>query len=146
LLKYAVAGLLLAVVVALGGIALISQINEPDAEAGPAPVVTVTVDEDGVSPAAVTIDRDRLVELRVTNLAAGSRVVELDHPAVESLPAAQNPLDGITSVPLPGLRFVVLTGGTNGWLVRIKESGTYEVTIAIPNRPETARTITLTVD
>lgn len=146
MLKYAVAGLILAVIVGLGGIALISRINEPHAEAGPAPLVTVMVDESGVSPAAVRIDRDRLVELRVTNLARGSRVVDLDHPAVESLPVAQNPLDGITSVPLPGLRFVVSTGETNGMLVRVKESGTYEVTIAITNRPETARTLTLTVE
>lgn len=146
MLKYAVAGLILAVIVGLGGITLISQFNEPGAEAGPAPLVTITIDENGVSPASVTIDRDRLVELRVTNLAAGARIVALDHPDVESLPAAQNPLDPITSVPLPGLRFQVLTGGTRGMLVRIEKSGTYEVTIGIPGRPETARTLTLTVD
>lgn len=146
MLKYAVAGFVLAVGVALGGIALISQVNEPDAEAGPAPLVSVTVDETGVAPTTVRISRDRLVEFRVTNRAQGSRLVELDHPAVESLPVSQDPLDGITSVPLPGMRFVVPTDATSASLLRVDEPGTYEITIGIPNRPDTTRTVTLTVD
>lgn len=144
-LKYMLFGLVPVAVLFVAGFLVLARYNKSNAEAGPAPVVLLRVDDAGVTPDHLDIERGRLIELRLENATTSIRILRSDSEDVEQLPVQSAPFDKhAASVPAPRLLLSAGTG-TGATLVRFKKSGEYTLQVDAPGRDGTLRMVTVTV-
>jgi hypothetical protein len=141
LVSFAVMALLAA---ALFGV--IAWLNGDDAAAGPPVLIAVNVREGVVDPPTITVERGRLVNLRIFN-ESQDLIVAAASGGIEQLPpeTATFDLDAQTQ-PLPRLELRVPGRGVNQAYVRFNDGGRRDVRIETPGRPETAQTLTVVVE
>lgn len=145
--KYWLTGLTLIVVVSAATFLGISWRNDPNAEAGPAPIVELTITDDAIVPDPLVIPVDRLVELRVQNDAERRHSITSDAEGIEQLPV-ETDLDDphATGIAQPYLKITVGSGTTSAALVRFAEKGAYDLRVVVPGSDATARTLTVLVE
>ena len=132
---------------ALGGavFVLIANLHD-DGPQGPAPVVTITVDDARLTPAVIEVSRDQLVEFQLVNNGTLQRVMTTNTDKVEQLPAETTSLGKHTlNNPLRYVQIQAGPGGATSALVRFTESGQYELRVDTAGRPEPPQVATVRV-
>ncbi len=143
--KYWLIGLIIIAVVFAATFLLISWRNDPNAEAGPAPIVHLTISDSAITPDPLVLPAGRLVELRVRNDAAQRQVVTSDADGIEQLPVETDLDDPHAPGAQMELRITASPGSTTAALVRFAGKGTYDLRIAVPGLEDTARTLVVRV-
>lgn len=145
--RYWLTGLIIIVAVFAATFLAISWRNDPNAEAGPAPIVNLIITDDAFAPDPIVIPVDRLVELRVQNDAARRQTITSNAEGIDQLPV-ETRLDDphATGIAQPYLEVTASSGTTTPVLVRFGETGTYDLRVMVPGFDETARTLTVRVE
>jgi hypothetical protein len=147
MLKYTLGALAVIAAIVLAAFTALDRLNNRGAEAGPAAVYEITATDDAISPDRLDLEAGRVVELRLINRATRERALTLKSNDVEQLPAT---VDGQSqrgaTEPLPDIDVSVPANASGFALVRFKKSGTYELGIGAPSRPNTLRILTIDVN
>jgi hypothetical protein len=145
--KYWLTGLVIIVVVFAATFLVISWRNDPNAEAGPAPIINLTIGDDTITPDPLLLPAGRLVELRVNNDASQRHIVSSDADGIDQLPVETDLNDPhATGIAQSFLSITAGPGTTTAALVRFNDKGTYELRVAVPARDITTRILTLHVE
>lgn len=140
MLKYTLASLALIVATAAALFMLAAWWNERDAEAGPRPVVAVRIDEAGARPLRIDVERDRLIELTITNASGKPVRATSQAPGVEQF-VAGDVLAGHSAQSLASILMDVPQGTTRSSPVRFRERGTFELTVRAGDRSYTSEIV-----
>ncbi len=144
LVKYILASFVGGGALLVGAFVLIAALN--DRPSGPAPLVTLTVDDASLSPARIEWVRGQLVELRIVNQSSLTRRMSTNTDTAEQLPVESDVLgEHVRSVPLPYIEIGALPGEAASALVRFTEDGEYELRVETAGRPETLQITTVIV-
>lgn len=144
--KYWLVGCVIIVVVFAATFLIIATRNDSNAEAGPAPIIELTITDEGFTPDPLLLPDRRLVELRVTNGAARPLVVTSDAEGIEQLPVQTDLDDPHAPVAQTELSITASPGSTVAVLVRFADTGTYELRVAGPGLEDTTRILTVLVE
>lgn len=144
--KWWLVGCIIIVVVFAATFLIIATRNESNAESGPAPVVEMTITDEGFTPDPLVLPNRRLVELRITNDASRRLVVTSDAEGIEQLPVQTDLDDPHAPVAQAQLSITASPGSTMAALVRFADTGTYELRVAGPGLEDTTRILTVLVE
>ena len=145
--KYWLGGCIIIVVVVSATFLIITWRNDPGAEAGPAPIVRLTISDDAISPDPLVLPAGRLVELRVKNDARLRHSITSDAEGIDQLPVETDLNDPHATGIAQGYLSITVGGdSTAAALVRFANKGTYELRVAVPTRDDTARSLTVRVE
>ncbi len=148
MLKYTIGALAALVIVIVTAFMVLSQFahTSADAQGGPAPVVTITVDDTTLAPDHLDIARDKIVHLHVDSKVPAFVTAIIDSDRAEQFPI-ETKLDDRhaieSSVPRPQIQIPGL--GIGDALIRFKEAGDYQIEIRQSNHSGVVRTIGVTV-
>lgn len=132
-----VLGMLVAVAAVLAAVFLVGAVRN-DRQEGPAPLVEIRVNDTGISPATIEVNKGRLIEYRLANDASEQRTISTNTDKVEMLPAESDLLDQHNAtVPVRYVNITASAGGATSALVRFTEGGEYELRVQTAGRPET---------
>jgi hypothetical protein len=144
-LKYTVVSLATMIAIVVGLFSVIAWRNGDGAEAGPPPLVVVRADGETLVPSSIEVQRGRLVQLQLVN-DGPLRLEASTAGGVQQLPPESDSYDyRAPTQPLPYLALVAPPGGANHVYARFTEPGERLITVQTPDRPETARTLVVTV-
>jgi hypothetical protein len=127
-LKYTFGALAALAIAIAAGFVILVQVSDGGADIGPAPVIIVTLHEDGVLPVtSLTAPVGSVVELQLNNRSAVARTIRLDDDRVEQLPDLADGHDPGSREFRTGIQISAGPGRIGTALVRFKEEGTYDI-------------------
>jgi hypothetical protein len=143
--KYWLGGLAVTAIIATAAFLILAEFNG-NVEATPTPVVTVTVDADGITPQYVELERGRQTELRLVNATGDTRVLTTNAEHMGQLPIESTGAGPEIGNGVPGpVRVLAGAGRTMAVLVRANQAGTWELAVQVPGNDGTRQTATLAV-
>jgi len=142
--KYWLGGLAAMAIIVTATFLILAEFNG-NADAAPTPVVTVTVDANGIAPQQVELERTRQTELRLVNATGDLRALTTNAEHMGQLPLESTGAGEIgNGIPGP-VRVLAGAGRTMAVLVRANQAGTWELAVEVPGKPGTLQTATLVV-
>jgi hypothetical protein len=132
MLKYTLGALAAAVILLATGFLILSQVTDSGADQGRAPVIIVSVWDDGVWPPEITVRRNEITELVLRNESSAPKGARLEGEGVEQLPELAPASELGSSEPLPHISIEAGVASVGSVLVRMSERGEYTLNVTTP--------------